>query len=379
MSKRHLVSPALVLALCAVSPVTARAVSPLEAITTSPDVTAVIQGHTVQDENVLDDDLAGSTGVSAIAGIPSSADLVAYAMLPNGEELFSLDTTVSLPGGVTAEPRDVVRFLPAGPTYEIVFDGSAQAVPDGVQIDAVDALDGNFKTLLISFDVTTELPGKVRVDDEDVVFFSAYAQSFTLVFDGSAAGVPEGLDLDGLHELKNGHLLVSFDTSGVVGGVYFDDEDILEWTSGAPGTWEMAYDGSLVDANWAAADLDAVDAAEPADADGDGVIDANDNCTYAANPGQEDTGGVGVGSAPDGIGNACQCGDVSGDGRVTVTDAVVIQRSLLTPPTATQAHPELCNVGGSTPCTVADATIIRRALLLPPTATIAQVCPAALP
>jgi hypothetical protein len=160
--------------------------------------------------------------------------------------------------------------------------------------------------------------------------------------------------------------------------VYFDDEDVLEWTTGAPGTWEMAYDGSLVDANWAAADLDVVDASEPADADGDGVIDATDNCPTTANPGQEDAGGVGVGSPPDGIGNACQCGDVSGDGRVTITDAVVIQRSLLIPPTATQAHPELCNVGGSASCTVADATIIRRALLLPPTATIAQVCPAAL-
>ena len=70
---------------------------------------------------------------------------------------------------------------------------------------------------------------------------------------------------------------------------------------------------------------------------------------------------------------------MSGDGRVTIIDAVLIQRSLLIPPTATQPHPELCNVGGNASCTVADATIIRRALLFPPTAAIAQVCPAAQP
>ncbi len=83
-----------------------------------------------------------------------------------------------------------------------------------------------------------------------------------------------------------------------------------------------------------------------ADADGDGVGDACDVCPTVADPDQADTGGVGPGSPPDGIGDACQCGDVDGDGRVTLGDALTIQRSLLVPSTATAARPQLCDVGG---------------------------------
>jgi hypothetical protein len=169
-----------------------------------------------------------------------------------------------------------------------------------------------------------------------------------------------------------------------VGGVQFDDEDIHEFTCPPQGTWEKAYDGSVVDADWGAADLDAVSALEPGeDGDGDGLPDGSDNCPNMANPGQQDVGGIGAGSPPDGIGDACQCGDVNGDGRVTAVDSVVITRSLLIPPTATITRQDLCDVGagGSNPatldCSLADAVVIRRAQLIPPTATVLQTCPAA--
>jgi hypothetical protein len=358
----------------------ARAVSPLVQLTTSPDTTAVLQGQTVADENVLDEDLLGGAALQAIAGIPANADLVAYELLADGTELFSLDVTVLLPGNVVAEPRDVARFDPGAGTYALVFDGSAEGVPDGAQIDAIGS-DGAL--LLLSFDTTIGLPAFAAADD-DAVAFDGAAGTFTKVFDGAAAGVDGALDLDGLHHLSNGHLLVSFDTSGLAGGVPFDDEDVLEYTGPPPGTWEMAYDGTLADADWAAADLDAVSALEPvSDADDDGVADASDNCPRVSNPGQQDTGGIGAGSAPDGIGDVCQCGDATGDGRVTAADAVVITRAQLVPPTATIVRPELCDVGAGAPnaatldCSLSDAVVIRRALLAPPTATIAQTCPAA--
>jgi len=121
---------------------------------------------------------------------------------------------------------------------------------------------------------------------------------------------------------------------------------------------------------------------DPLDHDLDGIADATDVCPLAPDPGQTDTGGVGVGSAPDGIGDACQCGDVTGDGRVTLQDAVAIARSLLVPPTATLAQPARCDVGGAASpgtagCTLADAVLLRRALLTPPTASIQPVCPPA--
>ena len=110
------------------------------------------------------------------------------------------------------------------------------------------------------------------------------------------------------------------------------------------------------------------------DTDGDGVPDDSDNCPFAANPGQEDVGGIGASSGPDGIGDACQCGDISGNGRGTIGDSVIILRSLLIPPTATQTKPELCDVGGSAGCSLADAVLILRANLSPPTANVLQRC-----
>ena len=108
------------------------------------------------------------------------------------------------------------------------------------------------------------------------------------------------------------------------------------------------------------------------DTDGDGVPDNTDNCPHAANADQLNRGSVGS-ATPDLIGDACQCGDVNGDGRVTTVDSVVALRSQLIPPTATMTQPQLCNVGGSR-LTTADVTIIKRALLTPATATIQQVC-----
>jgi len=129
----------------------------------------------------------------------------------------------------------------------------------------------------------------------------------------------------------------------------------------------------------AASDLGAFEAGPPVDGDGDGLVDPQDNCPFTANASQTDSGGIGAGSPPDGIGNACQCGDVSGNGFVTTADATLITRSLLVPPTATLARPELCNVGGSAACTTADAVIVTRGLLVPPTGTVQQACGPALP
>lgn len=175
----------------------------------------------------------------------------------------------------------------------------------------------------------------------------------------------------------------------------------VHWTSGTPanvysaiyfhfGTGEQyaAAKTALGDAAdqyaWAVHSGDVGAVVPTPDADGDGVPDAQDNCPYAANPAQSDVGGLGTGSPSNAVGDACECGDVTGDGRVTIADAVVISRSLLDPPTASRTRPELCDVGGSPnpatqDCSLADAVIVRRALLNPPTASIQAVCAPAHP
>ena len=61
------------------------------------------------------------------------------------------------------------------------------------------------------------------------------------------------------------------------------------------------------------------------DADLDGFANELDNCPHVANADQLDRGGIDT-TAPDGIGDACQCGDVTGNGIVNGQDANAIKR-----------------------------------------------------
>ncbi len=117
------------------------------------------------------------------------------------------------------------------------------------------------------------------------------------------------------------------------------------------------------------------------DRDADGAGDACDNCALASNPTQRDGGGVGLASGPDGIGDACQCGDVNDDGRVTGLDGALVKRAALglapfPGGVGDLPAPRKCDVGGTAGCTGLDGTIMTRASLgLKP--AIAQACPAA--
>ena len=116
-----------------------------------------------------------------------------------------------------------------------------------------------------------------------------------------------------------------------------------------------------------------LDAQSP-DVDGDGNPAYADNCPFVANPGQEDTGGLAT-STPDGIGNACQCGDVTGNGIVNGQDANAIQRhGIHAEPNPLFAVPGNCDVTGNDLCNGQDANAVKRAALGQPGPTFGQNC-----
>ena len=132
----------------------------------------------------------------------------------------------------------------------------------------------------------------------------------------------------------------------------------------------------------------------PPDSDGDGIPDdgapgwhpcasgesrlCDDNCPYQPNPDQRDSGGIGSDAAADGIGDACQCGDVSGDGRVTVADGLMIQRAL-GDAAMPMPRPDLCDVAATPGCTDLDWFFLLRSLYGSSDAAIRQQCAPALP
>jgi hypothetical protein len=226
------------------------AAAPAQDIAISPDVSVDLSGTVLDDEDVGAD--LGSAGVvPEVLGNPSThTNVNAYHALPNGDKLMSFNTTVELPGGLRAEPRDVILW--DGSSHFVDWDGAAAGVPDGAVVDAVVEISG---ALVVSFDTSVDLGG-VFADDEDLVDVAGAGAS--ILFDGSAAGVVSSLDLDGASVLPNGNLALSFDGSGDVGaGFAFDDEDVLEYES-ASGAWSLLYDASAAHAGAANADVDAV-------------------------------------------------------------------------------------------------------------------------
>lgn len=100
------------------------------------------------------------------------------------------------------------------------------------------------------------------------------------------------------------------------------------------------------------------------DNDADTVPDASDNCVYEPNAGQEDGGGIGAGSASDGIGDACQCGDLNQDAVVDGADVTRYRQALagLGGPLA-GVELERCSViGERRDCGLVDIIVMIRAL-----------------
>ncbi len=229
------------------------------------------------------------------------------------------------------------------------------ALPDGLFFDTAEASPGSeFAPLLVSRSsapVTVEIPDGSQTDGlrEVSISFSGFDAMEEIRFSGDVDRLD---DPDGAANAAGTHVTAWFSNGAVVSGSVVPRASTILGTS-----WPLSV--RLVRApDW----------------DVDGVPDDVDVCPGVADPAQSDRGGVGPGSAPDGIGDACQCGDVNGDGRITLVDATIVQRALLTPPAATMTRAQLCDVTGDAACTFADAVALRRALLQPPGAALADRC-----
>lgn len=182
---------------------------------TPADNLSVLKDHsTIREES-------GFLSFTTFTDIPLSADLIGYGEALGGDRFIVLDTTSVLSGGVVARAGDVVRKI--GAVSSIEFDASANGIPPGTRVDAV-ALSPN--GLLLSFDTTVNLPGGITAADEDLVEWDG--SGYAMLLDLSATGINVALDVDAA-AIGPGRYYVSLSSGGQVGSVVFADEDILEW------------------------------------------------------------------------------------------------------------------------------------------------------
>ena len=209
----------------------------LESVEFSPDIPAAFGTELIGPEETARDAMTGGVDFEGVGiPLPLETDLTALHRTGSHETLFALENTAVLEGGVVARPRDVVGVKDG--VAAIVLDGDAYGLGPGVGIDAISrAPDGD---LLVSFDVAVDLAGE-HYGDDDVVRLGEAGTS--LFFSLGDAGFDPALDVDALHLLSNGDLLVSFDGAGSMGELDFADEDLIRL---AKGGWApvMAYDGS---------------------------------------------------------------------------------------------------------------------------------------
>jgi hypothetical protein len=93
-----------------------------------------------------------------------------------------------------------------------------------------------------------------------------------------------------------------------------------------------------------------------------------DLCPYAPTGVETDSGGINTGT-PDGIGDGCQCGDVTDNGIINAMDLQVIRESILSSPLSDTFEAARCNLvgpsaenGSGSDCDVGDAFILDRLL-----------------
>lgn len=142
-------------------------------------------------------------------------------------------------GSLKVANEDVAKYDGATCEWSLVFDGTAAGLPGTANVDAlaVDAQD-----LYLSFTAAVAVPGiSGLVDDSDIVRYSG--GSFSLYLDGSAFGLTtDAEDIDAIAFDETGKLLVSTLGAAVVPGVAKSaDEDLLRFDNG---TWQIRFDGS---------------------------------------------------------------------------------------------------------------------------------------
>jgi hypothetical protein len=235
----------------------------------SPDTPLVIGSLTVSDGGVAD--LSG--GATLAFGVSSPAVGVdAFDRHPSLGSLVSFDTALSLAVGGSDQlvaPGDVV--VHDGSSYTEVAFRAAEFGAGGANVVAVAWVDeaaAPFVSIALAFDVPVTVhrgPGpSLHVETRDLLCVRAGGDTYNICLDGSALEIPARTHIDAADiVILSEDLLgpfrwyLSFSESGTIGGLAFDDEDVVEYRGGGlfqPGEsgWGIALNNT-----WGGADLDA--------------------------------------------------------------------------------------------------------------------------
>jgi hypothetical protein len=156
--------------------------------------------------------------------LPAETNVDALGRLSLNEIIISLDEDAVINGTLYAD-EDLIRF--DGATFSLWWDGSAAGLPPEVNLDAVHIERAAPKKFLFSLEEDAVLPGVGLVADEDVLEFEE-GVGFSTVLDGSAIGIPVEADVNGVAKAGANYVL-SLDSAAWIAGTLYDDADLIEY------------------------------------------------------------------------------------------------------------------------------------------------------
>jgi hypothetical protein len=242
----------------------------------------VIDGLPYMDGDVLSYDVLTGSATVEVAELDLFADdenINALAIAPTGHLIFSIsDDTGSMAGGVFVRDGDLAAIDPDTGVVSMYLPSSVYG--EGVDVDAVHVMDDG--RVLVSFRAN-ELVHGVNYLDGDVIAFDNGA--FSIFF--SESNFEGDADINAFSITYKGTYLISTRKSATLAGVTFGDGEILEYD---PVTQTAQIVFSV---NNGGADVDALVAQLPAcfdgiDNDGDGLVDFGEDagCTDADDVGE---------------------------------------------------------------------------------------------
>jgi hypothetical protein len=200
--------------------------SPVSATTIflSTDATEALGGLTFTDGDLAE--YNPSTDIATLffneVSFGSDEEIDAVHVLSNGNIILSTAGEATL-GGLTFGNGDLIEYNPTTDVGTLYFDESLFVGGDE-DIDAVHILDNG--NIILSTGAASTLGG-LSYSEGDLIEYNPTTDVATLFFDG---GLFDGSEnIDAVHILDNGNIILSTAASATLDGLTFTDGDLVEY------------------------------------------------------------------------------------------------------------------------------------------------------